>query len=395
MRNGYRKQFYRILFKKSIREIPRIMAIILIVAIISAALIFAITAICGENVTKLNAAYVFEEEDEWFSVGLKYMAKGANCNLKKYNDEEDALEALDDNDVAAVLLVYNASDAEDFNPALPVNSVKFVYNDDEQFVTSMFGNIVSAGITDYLVLNATRGIVKMSYEDYSKSRLSDLEDHLMDYLIGRNRHYERIVFYDSGDIPIKHYYLGNAVALITLLSASVVVGFGKNDDTNFIKVARRTGITKFDLFLAKYLPFIGFFSILVGIGIAAFQFILWEEIMPECVLASILATVVLMALIFLIHEVFPDRTVSTLACIFISIMGLFLSGNIIPLTFLPDQVAQISDFVITKYPSALYGQAFFGRINGSTVTSAFICLGITVVLILGVSIIRGRVNEND
>lgn len=394
MRNGYRKQFYKILFKKSIQEIPKIMAVILVVAIISAALIFSITSIFGENVTKINVAYVFEEEDEWFSVGLKYMAKGANCNLKKYK-KDAALRALEKNEIAAVLLVYNASDAEDFNPALPVNAVEFIYSDNDQFLTSMFGSIVSAGITDYLVLNATRDVVKATYDDYNRSKFNDFEDELMDYLIHRNRYYERIVFYDSGDIPLKHYYLGNAVALIILLSSSVVIGFGKNDDKNFIKFAKRTGLTKFDLFASKYLAFIGFFSVLTGVGIAAFQYIIWDEFMISGILSSMLATIVLLSLIILIHEIFPDKTVSTLFCIFVSVIFLFLSGNIIPLTFLPDQVAQISEYILTKYPSALYGQTFFGRMNGGTITSALICLAITVVLTLVVSFTRGDAYENN
>ena len=394
MKNGYKKQFYNILLKKSLREIPRILAVILIVAIISTGVIYAVAKVCGENVTSLNAGYVFEDEDDWFSVGLKYMAKGAHCNLRKFT-EEKATRALKKKEIAALLIINDDETiVTEENSSLPVNSIKFIYYDDGQFITSMFGTIISAGISDYLVLNATRDVVKATYDDYSRSKLSDFEDELMDYIIGRNRYYERIVFYDSGDIPIKHYYLGNALSLITLLSASVVIGFSKNDEKNFVKYARRTGLSKFDLLYAKYLPFLGLFSIFNVAAIIAYQLIMWDEIDIPGILSTFLGTLIIMSLITLIHELISDKTISTLCCIFASILFMFISGNLIPLTFLPNIVAQISEFVITKYPSRLYGQAFFGRINGPTIWYSLLYLGVTLGLTVIISFVRGK-NEYE
>lgn len=394
MRNSYKSQFYRILFKKSMRDIPKILSVILIVAILCATVVLGIIAIVGENATKISAAYVFEDEDDWFSVGLKYMAKGANVNLRKY-DKEDAIEALYDKKVAAVLIINDGDESESINPALPVDTVKFMYYDSDQFITSMFGTIVSAGVSDYLVLNATRSAVKTTDPDYSRPDVNDLEDELMDYLIGRNHCYERVVFYDSGDIPIKHYYLGNALALITLLSASVVIGFTKNDEKNFVKTAKRTGISKFDLFMAKYVPFMGLFSIITVVGMAIFQYASWDEIEIGGLFATLLATIILLSLVIFVHEIIPDKTVSTLCCIFASIIGMFLSGNIIPHSFLPDVVAQISDFVITKYPTRMYGQAFFGTINYTTVGYGAIGLVLMFGLTFLVSFIRGKMSYEN
>ena len=394
MSKSYKSQFYRIIFKKSMRDIPRILGVILIVAVLCATLVLGIVAIFGDSVAKINAAYVFEDEDDWFSVGLKYMAKGANINLRKYN-KDDAIDALYDKEVAAVLIINDGDESDSINPALPVDSVKVMYYDSDQFITSMFGTIVNAGVSDYLVLNATRSAVKVTDPDYSRADVNDMEDVLMDYLIGRNHCYKRVVFYDSGDIPIKHYYLGNAMALIILLSASVAMGFTKNDEENFVKTAKRTGISRFDLFMAKYVPFMGLFSVIAVAGMAVFQYASWDELYVEGLLATFLATLVLLSLVILIHEILPDKTVSTLCCIFASIIGMFLSGNIIPHSFLPDVVAQISDFIITKYPTRMYGQSFFGKINYSTMGYAAIGLVVTFGLTFLVSFIRGKMSYEN
>lgn len=396
MSSGYKKQFFRLFLKKSLREIPRILGVILIVAFLALGMIMGVTAIYGENIDKINVGYVFEEEDSYFSVGLKYMAKGANCNLIKY-DEKRAMRALRNNEIAAILIVTNDEELESeyFNSALPINSIRFVYNDNDQTISSMFTSIVNAGITDFMVLNSTRDAVRITYSDYSRSDLNSLEDDLMDHLLKRNRYYERVTFYDSGDIPLTYYYMGNAMAVIILLSSAVVIGFSKNDDDNFIKFAKRTTVSKLDILLAKYAPTTLFFIFFSLLATTVYQLYFWGGLLISSLVGTVVSTALLLSFVFLVHEIFSDKIVSTLCCVLLSIVAMFLSGNIIPLSFLPDSIGVISEFIFTKNASRLLGQIFFFRMNTNTILLSSAYLLIIVALIAIISFVRGKVNYEN
>ena len=392
MISGYRKQFYKIFFKKACRDIPKIFAVILLVAIISAGIIMGIVSVCGENVTKLSVAYVFEAEDSLFKVGLKYMARSANCDFIQY-EEDEALEALDKKEVAAVLIIYNNEEEQTPDNPFPITSIRFIYNDNGDFVASAFGNIVNAGLRDFMVLNSTSDAVRRTYTDYSRSEINQLEDDLLDYLWHRNRYYDKVTYYDAGDIPVKYYYIGNAVVLISLLSSSVILGFSKNEDKKFTTFAKRVGITDADIFLAKYLPVILFFLLLNTVISIAYQLYALGGTDVMVLASSIISTLLILFPVILIHELISDKMVSTLCSVFYSIVAMFLSGNIIPLTFLPQKMERISNFIITKYPSRLLGQIFYGKTNTETVKVSLIILAVIIAVTVSTSLIRGKNND--
>ncbi len=56
----------------------------LIVAIFSSLVILGISSFYSEEEEKINVAYVYEDEEMWFKVGLKNMGRSVKRNFKKY-----------------------------------------------------------------------------------------------------------------------------------------------------------------------------------------------------------------------------------------------------------------------------------------------------------------------
>ncbi len=387
MRKNYRREFYKLFYKRSLLDVPKIIGIMLIVAIFSSLVILGISSFYSEEEEKINVAYVYEDEEMWFKVGLKNMGRSVNCNFKKYS-ERAALRALENHEVVAVLIV-NDEDGEEFNSNFPISSIKFIHYDEEDFINLAFDDVVHAAIMDFVVLNLNSDVVRTTESEYNRSDLYDLEEDLLQYLMHRNNYYERVQFYDSGDIPLKEFYLGNAVTIIVLLSSAVILGFMKNEDTAFVTFAKRSGIRSIDVFIARYMPTFLVFLILVLLTSVIYQVKVFKKVMPVTLVGIVVATIFLFAITILIHELISDKIASTLISIAASVILMFMSGNIIPLAFLPDRIGVISDFIPTKYASRLLGQMFYGQAHYKTLGVSVIITIVLLAVSYGVFYVRG------
>ncbi len=389
---SYKSQFSLLFLKKALRDIPKILLVFLVVAVITCGAVFGVSKIYGESLAKVQVAYVFEDEEFWFTVGLKNMGRSVNADFIKY-DEDDAIEALEDREVVAVIIIENDPD-ELLNSNFPISSIRFIHYDEEDFINQVFDNAVESAITDFMVLNLDRDVVRMSDVTYSSSDMNELEDDLLKYLMHRNKYYEQKAFYDSGDIPLKEFYEGNAIALIMLLSVSVVLGFGKNDDNDFINFAKRSGISEFDVFIAKYLPISVFYLAVMFVTSIVVQKKVLDEFSFGGFISPLLGMLVILLSIIFIHELISDKLVSTLVAVLYSILSMFLAGNIIPMAFMPAKLLKISKAVPTGYGAKLFGQLFYGKSHLMTMVGAIICILVFAGLIVVLTFVRRKQNES-
>lgn len=388
MRNSYRKQFYNIFLKKTLREIPVILAVLLLASIISAGVIALLGNLFTEDSTPIRIAYVYDDDNYFLSLGIKVISHDVNCKFVRCDDEDEAREKLEDKEVSAILVLED----DGSNSSLPLSAAKFIYRDNHDFVTEAFSELVDSGLRDYFVLNYSADAIRHSDENVSSDDVYDIEVDLLNFLLGRNSDYERIDFTDTGDTPVLYFYIAGAYGLFILLSASVIVGAFKNDDERFTVFAGRVGINSADSLLARNLPFVYLFSALALVTAAAYQLIYWGEIYVLGILFTVLGTLLFLLPVILIHELIPDRVVSVLVSLLFSVGAMFLSGNIIPLSFLPSGIEKISEFIVTKSAVRLCSQAFWGRENfGTVLISVLWTLGFAAA-VAAVTFIRGKSN---
>lgn len=351
-------------FKKAFIDFPKLILISLAVSIVAYLIFFITSKIYSEDVSKINVAYVIDEEDASFRSAIKYLTKSVNCKLKPYTKEE-ALNDLHNKKVAAVLLIDNCGE-DGQKKDMSETTIEFIYPDSEEFLSSIFGDVIRAGLSDYIVVRNSAKTVQEIYPGYDKESLEKLKDNLMDILVDRNKNYERKIYTDTGDVPLSMFYAGSAISMIIMLSAGVLIGFMKRDDRMFLLGARRKNITSLDIIIARYIPVICMYVALSIIVFTIYQILYIGEISISELSASLLATIVLVMSIIFIYEIINDSTLGVVCCVAFTIIELFISGSIIPSSYLPETISKAGNFFVVKWTTRAYGQLLFGIRNERT-----------------------------
>lgn len=376
-------------FKKAFIDFPKLILISFTVSVVACLIFFITSKIYSEDVSKVNVAYVIDKEDASFRSAIKYLTKSVNCKLKPYTKEE-ALNDLYNKKVAAVLIIDNCGE-DGQKKDMSETKIKFIYPDSEEFLSSIFGDVIRAGLSDYIVVRNSAKTVHEIHHGYDKESLEKLKDNLMDILVDRNKNYGRKIYTDTGDVPLSTFYAGSAITMIIMLSAGVLIGFMKQDDRMFILGARRKNITCLDIVIARYIPAMCMYVTLSLIVSIIYQILYIGEISISELCASLLATIVLVMSIIFIHEIINDSIHGVICCMVFTIIELFISGSIIPASYLPEPINNAGDFFVVKWTTRAYGQLLFGIKNERT----FICLlwaNIFVILVIGILIVVRKDN---
>lgn len=369
----YNSQLRILYIKKYLKDIPKIVGMSLIAAIISILAYTFIARVYGGKIDEIKIAYVSDAEDDFLEDAFDYIRRTVDCEFENYNQEE-AFEALEAKDVAAIFIVNEEFDNED---NIARYHARLVYPESEDFVTELFGGMLSSGLKDFMILKTAPRIAAKKYTIDTKDNIIELRDFLMKLLIDRNINYNRVTYSDSGELPLKHFYMGNGIVLLLLLSLSVVTGFMKNEDEHFVKSLNRININAFDVYIARYLPMISIYQIVVLVGLLAYQIGYLGRINFINLLAGMLATVVITTFVFFIHELISDKILGTLVSIALTLSFMFLSGNVVPLSVLPENIRIISDYFFTKWVVQIYGQILYGGIKYKPI---FILLIIQIII---------------
>lgn len=214
-KNTYRRQLIELYKKRTFIVLPKIVLVCIAMIAVVGGLYYSIVKIFGEDVDKITVAYVCDKEDKSMKRAMSYLTSNIDCKFKHYAEDE-ALNALEAKKVSAVLLFQTSSKEK---------KIQFIYSDTNDSFTGLFGTMLKSGAKDYLSLTMADENAKAIYGEYDDELSEELKDFFMEYLTKRNRYYKRIVYSDFGDVPIKYYYIGNAVSLILFLTSFVTIGF--------------------------------------------------------------------------------------------------------------------------------------------------------------------------
>lgn len=378
--------------KKAFIDFPKLILICLAVSIVAYLIFFIISKIYSEDVSKINVAYVIDEEDASFRSAMKYLTKSINCKLKPYMKEE-AINDLHNKKVAAVLIIDNC-DEDGQKKDMSDTTIEFIYPDCEEFLSSIFGDVIRAGLLDYIVVRNSAKTVQEIYPGYDRESLERLKDNLMDILVDRNKNYEREIYTNTGDVPLSVFYAGSAISMIIMLSASILIGVMRKSDRMFLLGARRKNITSLDIIIARYIPIICMYVALCLIFFTIYQILYIGEISIFELSASLLATIVLVMSIIFIYEIINDSTHGVICCVAFTIIELFISGSIIPSSYLPETISKAGVFFVAKWTTRAYGQLLFGIRNEHTIVW-LLWANIFVTIIIGILLAIRKENTVD
>ena len=368
-------------FKRAFLDFPKLIGLCLAAGLFAGLVLFIASKIYSDDAGKINAAYVIDEEDDSFRSAIKYLTQSANCKLKP-SSEDKAMSDLYNKKVAAALLINNRD--ENGNTLNTYDSaIKFIYPESEEFISSIFGDMIYAGLSDYIVIRNSARTVKQLYPDCDEESVDTLKDDLMDILIERNRNYERITYTDTGDVPLTTFYDGSALCLIILLSSGVLIGLLKRNDRLFLMSVKTKNITRLDIFMARYIPIIGLYLLINIIFSIVYEVLFIGEFYVIGLLSAQLAALSFIMSIVLIHELISDNTLGMVACMGFTILQMFLGGCIIPASYLPDFINEAGDYLASKWGARAYGQLLFGMESRQTLISLSL-INLFILLFTGI-----------
>ena len=372
-KNTYRRQLIELYKKRTFIVLPKIVLVCIAMIAVVGGLYYSIVKIFGEDVDKITVAYVCDKEDKSMKRAMSYLTSNIDCKFKHYAEDE-ALNALEAKKVSAVLLFQTSSKEK---------KIQFIYSDTNDSFTGLFGTMLKSGAKDYLSLTMADENAKAIYGEYDDELSEELKDFFMEYLTKRNRYYKRIVYSDFGDLPIKYYYIGNAVSLILFLTSFVTIGFLKKEEQDFERNLMRLGITRTDIYFARYMPLYALYGLGTIVLGGLYQFLYEGYFYIPSLFGAVFASIAILQFVILVNEMISDRVLAMFVGIILSITFMFASGNMIPLSFLPEQYRYLGEYIFTKHISRMYGQFLSSAIHGSTV----IMNAILVVWMLAISFV--------
>ena len=124
-------------------------------------------SVLGEDKLELKIGYMSTKNDIMLKNALNYISNNLDCKFVKYREEdiEKALDDLENNQVMAVLMIENEK-VQGMNIAQ--YGIRFVYNDNNELVTELFGDLIYAGLSDYQTYSTATETFKSVYSDDEK-----------------------------------------------------------------------------------------------------------------------------------------------------------------------------------------------------------------------------------
>lgn len=378
------KKYALLLFlqiKSAFLSIPKMFATSIIFAGLVGLLGFAGTNLLYGNSgpTPMNVALVIPENGKEYSkIAFSFLYEietvSNYCTFIEMN-EEKAFADLKTGNVDAIIL-------------LPDNFVEHIMNGTntpaqiilpKSGLTSsspLFRELVKSGVSDLSVAQAgIYAIDDLCLKYGLKNELGNIEwrinESYLSYALNRDIYYEKQTLSSTGSMTLVQFYVRTGIVLLLMLSAISCISFLQNDPLVFSNALTRIGIS------SVYSQFCKSFSISV---------IYFLPIAIICLYFRIFNLPLLLLGIYCIFVFsqtilcFSDNTLSSVLALFIlSLVMMFVSGSIIPSSFLPGAFKTLGAFMPTTYFLRLWQDVLCNTIS---ITNILLCLLICVLCLL-------------
>lgn len=398
-------------YKRIVKLLPGIVAMILVVAILLSAAGMALVYSDTYNSEKqrYKVGVVGPTDDEMISLGIQMVTTMDDSKfmleLLEYEDEDSAKSAMRAADISAYIVI-----TEEFANAIDAmtNDAKLTYyaTSGQKGITNVMMDEVALIATNIIVYSETgictlRQVMKEEGfdKDYRHVKINDLFMTYIASLVSREDVVEITELGLSDGLSTPAYYFAGILLFFMLLLSFCAISFflGTKDAQYKFMAAKGLGAAK--QVMGEYLPFLtinviciliimGLISGVLGTGMVALDEIDSDAVAEIAALTAKLLPVSIMfaALGFLIFEVLIGVINKILVAFMIYIGMGYISGFFYPKTFFPEFVQRIGEAI----PSGVAFSYMAAVLQGQhTVKYLLIMVGYTI-LFLGLATIARK-----
>lgn len=323
----------------------------------------------GQETSKMNVALVVNDDSSIMDMAISFVLQEdiveEMCNLQEMTEEE-ALAALEKGEVIGVLIVPPDYLAGILNGAnIPARIILANAGDGSQ--SAVFREMIDSAITDIATaqsaIYAISDLCHVTGIGNAGESMNYLNSTLLLYALGRNEYYDVDVISEVGDLPVVYFYVAGGIILLLMFSGIICGEMLKKEGEALTISLKRMGISIRLLAVAKLIGVSVTFSIILMAAylIAAVKGVF--SISFGALAGIVIIVFAVFSINLLIFQVTDDKAVGALVNFIVTVLMMFLSGNIIPKIFLPEIVNSIGSLMPTGRLVNLCGQVLMGSVQ--------------------------------
>lgn len=231
-------------------------------------------------------------------------------------------------------------------------------------------------------------LLKFGYGKEAYALQDKLGEHYVSYALNRSIYFTELPVTAAGHISMLGFYICSGILMLLLLGGITCSDILRRDSDSFIAALRRRNISGFNHLTCKLAGistvFYGIFIAIYGIcRLVSIRFTILQDYLPHWGIKELLVLFLIIISIFtfviFIFELCNNISTGAIALFLLSILFLFISGAIIPISLLPDGFHYISSILPTTYWLSALQHLYSGVVYISDIISV---TAATLVLLL-------------
>lgn len=340
-------------------------------------IVFIRTLSSEEGIAVTNVALVNEDANTYTDMAVSFLFEEESvkktCRFVE-TDRENALFMLNDGTVDAVVIL-----PEDFLKGI-LNGENYpariiLKKSGMQSSSLVFQGLINAGASDLktaqAAVYAALDLCRVTQNGSIDKVQDDVNRSLLMYALKRNSYYGNIVVSSTGELSVKDFYISGGIVLLLFLSGIVLRDILKRDSRQMLSCLKRQGIHTEIIPFCKLCGVSAVYSLIIIIIYLIFAALGAVKLSYLSIPGIIVLVMAVFSVSLFLFSLSDNIEGQALLLFMLTIVMMFVSGNIIPDVFLPGIVRRMGGFMPGKYMARLMGQIISGGIELSAIV---ICL---------------------
>lgn len=380
----YRQVLLGLNFKQVATTLPKIIGInLLLLVLLGTAFFFAIKASAAQTGSEpVKVGLVTEDESWWINTLASYLEENVNCRFTKMSEPE-AMKKMADGELTAVLTL--PEDVVRAIMASEKDAAVLTFQKPGPFsALKSFQNLARTGMSDIAALDAAEKLidsVQKKARGFSRaSEVYEIEEKLIKKCISRFSTFNKQYYSDSGDLDLISFYIGSILLAIVLFTGVFLQELLARKNQAYRIWLNRIGISDFEISLYQLLSVTAVYTVFFWIVYIALSVAGLTAFSLSGLLSILIFVLDAVGMIFLIYQICDNKFTAGIFVFLGSLVMMFFSGNIIPLSLLPMAARYLSVVLPTKYFAQIPGEIAAGEITGGSMMAGLLWFGLFMIV---------------
>lgn len=380
----YREVLLGLNLKQVITTLPKVIGINILLLAVLGVMFFFTMNVSNSNTERevVQVGLVTEDNSWWINTLASYLEQNINCRFTKMSEEE-AMDKMEKEELTAVLLlpenVVSAIMASEKDAAILIFKKPGPFS-----ALKSFQNLARTGMSDIAALDGAEKLIAQIQERTkgwsNSSEVYAIEDKLIMKCVQRFSTFDKTVYSDSGDLDLVSFYIGNILLAIILFTGVFLQEILSRKSPDYLISLKRIGISFFEVSMYQLLSVVivysAFFYIVYGI-LAGLGLVSFSVMGLVAILIFVLDTI---GIIFLTYQLCDSKFTAGIYIFLGTLVMMFFSGNIVPISLLPSAARYISVVLPVKYFAQITGEVVAGEITGSSLLAGILWFGLFLLI---------------